>query len=75
MARALLNQPKLLIANEPTGNLDRENAAVLLDNLTDFHERGGTILLATHDADAAAVAQRQLALSTAPPVTIASRIH
>ncbi len=63
MARALLNQPKLLIADEPTGNLDRENASVLLDLLGDFHAGGGTILLATHDEAAAERAQRKLVLS------------
>lgn len=63
MARALLNRPQLLIADEPTGNLDRQNATLLLEMLSDFHSQGGTILLATHDADAAGTAQRQLELN------------
>jgi len=58
MARALLNRPKLLLADEPTGNLDPGNAASLLDTLTEFHAGGGTILLVTHDINAANRAQR-----------------
>ena len=69
MARALLNEPKLLIADEPTGNLDRTNAAAMLDLLDHFHEEGGTILLATHDADAAARAGRQIELQKGELVT------
>ena len=49
LARALLNRPKLLLADEPTGNLDRENAAVILRYLAEFAEAGGAVLLVTHD--------------------------
>jgi len=62
MARALLNQPALLLADEPTGNLDPDNAASLLDTLTAFHRDGGTILLVTHDSLAAERAGRILEL-------------
>ena len=62
MARALLNQPPLLLADEPTGNLDAENAAAVLDLLDQFHQAGGTILLATHDPQAAERARQQLTL-------------
>ena len=58
MARALINEPKLLLADEPTGNLDPKNAAVLLDALEQFQAGGGTVLLVTHDDKAAACAQR-----------------
>lgn len=64
MARALLNRPKLLLADEPTGNLDEGNANALLDLLAEFHNEGGTIVLATHDAAAADRAQRVVALSS-----------
>jgi ABC-type lipoprotein export system ATPase subunit len=47
-ARALFCEPALILADEPTGNLDPENAATVLDLLSDFHRRGGTVLLATH---------------------------
>ena len=73
MARALLNQPKLLLADEPTGNLDPKNAAIVLDQVAQFHEGGGTVLLVTHEEQAASRAQRtilldqgQLAGSAAP---------
>ena len=57
MARALLNQPQLLLADEPTGNLDPSHATALLDELADFHRAGGTLLLVTHDDQAARRAQ------------------
>lgn len=64
MARALLNKPKLLLADEPTGNLDPDNANALLDLLTDFHKDGGTILLVTHDDNASARAKRLIELNS-----------
>ena len=62
MARALLPQPRLLLADEPTGNLDPENAAAVLQLLQQFHEQGGTILLVTHDEQAASHAARTIIL-------------
>ena len=62
LARALLNRPRLLLADEPTGNLDPENASGVLELLAQFHEQGGTILLVTHHDRAAAYANRSLAL-------------
>ncbi|MFV1966098.1 MAG: ABC transporter ATP-binding protein [Pirellulaceae bacterium] len=62
MARALLNRPQLLLADEPTGNLDDRNAAALLDRLAAFHSSGGTILLVTHHENAAERAERCIAL-------------
>lgn len=58
LARALLNRPKLLLADEPTGNLDRENAVAVLGYLREFAEHGGGVLLVTHDPRAANVADR-----------------
>jgi ABC-type lipoprotein export system ATPase subunit len=58
MARALLNQPKLILADEPTGNLDHDNADTLLGYLADFATDGGAVLLVTHDDRAVACAQR-----------------
>ena len=58
-ARALLRQPRVLLADEPTGNLDQENAAVVLRHLDEFAEAGGAVLLATHDPRAAAHATRR----------------
>jgi putative ABC transport system ATP-binding protein len=52
LARALLNQPKLILADEPTGNLDRENADAVLKYLSEFTREGGAVLLVTHDPEA-----------------------
>lgn len=62
LARALLNHPRLLLADEPTGNLDPENASGVLELLAQFHQQGGTILLVTHHDRAAGYADRSLAL-------------
>lgn len=62
IARALLNRPQLILADEPTGNLDPENAAEVLRLLKDFHATGGTLLLVTHGAAAEAYADRVLAM-------------
>ncbi len=57
LARALLNEPKLLLADEPTGNLDRENADVVLAHMKDFATAGGAVLLVTHDEHAVEAAE------------------
>jgi len=56
--RALVNNPDVCFADEPTGALDSENAAAVLDVLTKLHEDGLTIVMVTHDATVAARAQR-----------------
>lgn len=59
IARALVNHPAILLADEPTGNLDTENATAVLDVLRDLNRRmGQTILMITHNPDAAAYADR-----------------
>ncbi len=60
LARALLNQPKLLLADEPTGNLDSENGQVVLEYLRQFASEGGAVLLVTHDDAAVAAADRAI---------------
>jgi putative ABC transport system ATP-binding protein len=62
IARALLMQPALLLADEPTGNLDSRSAAGVLDLMGEVHASGQTVVLVTHDADIAARAQRQVHL-------------
>lgn len=55
IARALVVRPRVLLADEPTGNLDSATAAEILDLLGDLHDRyGTTMILATHDAEVAA---------------------
>ena len=62
IARALINRPQLLLADEPTGNLDSANGEAVLALLLDLHASGRTIVLITHDRDIAAVAPRQVAM-------------
>ncbi len=62
IARALINQPTLLLADEPTGNLDSASGQDVLNILSEFHHQGQTILLVTHDAVAAAAARHILFL-------------
>jgi putative ABC transport system ATP-binding protein len=58
LARALVNQPDLLLADEPTGNLDSQSAREVLAVLRQCHERGQTVVLVTHDASVASAAGR-----------------
>lgn len=60
IARALVGEPAILLADEPTGNLDSENAKSISALLTEFNSRGQSILLVTHDANVASIATRQL---------------
>ncbi|MDP1570173.1 MAG: ABC transporter ATP-binding protein [Vicinamibacterales bacterium] len=61
LARALVHQPALLVADEPTGNLDSESGAAVMELITELNrELGVTILLATHAPDVAAAAHRTL---------------
>ena len=60
LARALLAKPRLLLADEPTGNLDPENAEGILDHLSAFAEEGGSVLMVTHDDRAAERATRSI---------------
>jgi ABC-type lipoprotein export system ATPase subunit len=60
LARAMLNCPRLLLADEPTGNLDDGNAEIVLKFLADFADDGGAVLLVTHAAGAGIYAQRML---------------
>jgi putative ABC transport system ATP-binding protein len=62
IARALLMQPALLLADEPTGNLDSKSAADVLALLDEVHASGQTVVLVTHDNDVAARAPRRIRL-------------
>jgi putative ABC transport system ATP-binding protein len=58
IARALANEPTLLLADEPTGALDSEGGAEVIELLRRLHVGGQTVILVTHDEDVAASAQR-----------------
>jgi putative ABC transport system ATP-binding protein len=63
VARALINCPKLILADEPTGNLDEKNEKIVLDLFHQLHEQGTTIIVVTHDALVAGCAQREIMLN------------
>ena len=70
IARALANDPPLILADEPTGNLDSSNGRHILDLLLHVRRsRGVTLVLVTHDANVAAVADERLVLRDGRPVT------
>jgi putative ABC transport system ATP-binding protein len=60
IARALAGSPRLLLADEPTGNLDTQMARSVLELLEDIHRGGATIVMVTHDPELAARAQRNV---------------
>jgi len=62
IARAMVNQPQLILADEPTGNLDPDSSTAVLDLLAGFRRQGGTVLLVTHQEQAAEYAQRTVLL-------------
>ena len=60
IARALVNNPEIIMADEPTGNLDTKSTAEILDVFTRLHEMGRTVILVTHEPEVAMRANRQL---------------
>lgn len=62
IARSLVNEPHIIMADEPTGNLDTKSTKDIMHLFEDLHEEGKTIILVTHEPDIAACASRQLLL-------------
>jgi len=62
IARALANKPLIILADEPTGNLDSESGAEILNILGDLHKRGTTLIIVTHDDHVAARTERAVHL-------------
>ncbi|MBM4268520.1 MAG: ABC transporter ATP-binding protein [Deltaproteobacteria bacterium] len=75
IARALVGEPSLLLADEPTGNLDSDTGREILALLDDLHARGLTIVLVTHDADVAARAERVIRMRDGRIATDESRVR
>jgi ABC-type lipoprotein export system ATPase subunit len=75
IARALVNQPSIILADEPTGNLDSKSSHVIMEELSDIHKRGNTIIMVTHNPDLTTYASRvihmldgQIASDTKTPI-------
>jgi len=62
VARALVNKPSILLADEPTGNLDSQTSAEIMDLFDDLNRGGNTIIVVTHEEDIAAHAKRTVRL-------------
>lgn len=60
IARALINQPSVILADEPTGNLDSKTSKEIMDILTELHQKGQTIVMVTHEDEIAKYAQRTI---------------
>lgn len=75
IARALVNQPPIIFADEPTGNLDEENEQRVLDLLNHIHRQGRTIVMVTHNPDLGCVADRIIRLQHGKYLNEESRHH
>ena len=63
IARALINHPSIILADEPTGNLDKKTADEIMQLLTEINDRGNTVLLVTHEEKYANMCSRKIVLS------------
>jgi putative ABC transport system ATP-binding protein len=77
IARALVNNPSIILADEPTGNLDSKASHVIMEELSDIHKRGNTIVMVTHNPDLTTYASRvihmldgQIASDTKTPIPV-----
>ena len=75
IARALAGEPRLLLADEPTGNLDSQMARSVMDLLEELHRDGSTIVMVTHDPQLAARSQRNVHVIDGQVVDIAAELH
>ena len=62
IARALINNPEIILADEPTGNLDEVNEKIVIEILKQLHKEGATIVVVTHDLEVGDVAERKIIL-------------
>jgi putative ABC transport system ATP-binding protein len=77
IARALVNNPSIILADEPTGNLDSKSSHIIMEELSDIHKRGNTIIMVTHNPDLTTYASRvirmldgQIDSDTKIPITV-----
>lgn len=62
IARALINEPAIILADEPTGNLDTKTSRIVMQTFQELHQRGHTIVLITHEPEIAAYAERVITI-------------
>lgn len=62
IARALVNEPSIILADEPTGNLDSRASHIIMEELSDIHKRGNTIIMVTHNPDLTTYASRVITM-------------
>lgn len=62
IARALVNKPSLILADEPTGNLDSKSSHIIMEELSSIHQRGNTIIMVTHNPDLTTYASRVITM-------------
>ena len=62
IARALVNDPSIILADEPTGNLDSKSSHIIMEELSDIHRRGNTIIMVTHNPDMTTYADRVITM-------------
>lgn len=62
IARALVNNPSIILADEPTGNLDSKTSHIIMEELADIHRRGNTIIMVTHNPDITSYASRVITM-------------
>lgn len=67
--RAIISNPAILLADEPTGNLDPANSKILLSLILDFNKNGGTVLLVSHDPETLKFSNKRITLNTGNLVT------
>ena len=62
IARALVNSPSIILADEPTGNLDSKSSHLIMEELSDLHRRGNTIIMVTHNPELTHYASRVITM-------------
>ena len=62
IARALVNEPSIILADEPTGNLDSQSSHIIMEELSDLHKRGNTIIMVTHNPRLTTYASRVITM-------------